>query len=1508
MVNLLPERFRRGGSESRIARDVERERKKNSRYRESGPYLDMRGDVFVERDVAALEVARRSIVTDAEWDKMPEDKKAAVYRKIANRLTYFEKYKDNADYRAMMVGLGSSGYQPTEAIAGANALERMRTLPDKKKRAYEGYFLKRDVRTAQPLPRVPPRPRPEPPRPRPEPIPQRNQSLVIIKYFDRNGNGARDPGEPGIGEVTFTIINTSTNETWTFATNEHGEIILSDIPVGTYRVIETVTQEYPVIINITSDFLVVREAMNQVLVRVLRNDTTVVEFGNAKKQFKTPGEIGGESRYGPGEPLGRGAWTSGRMEGRHVSAGEGDAAKAMMPAVRQAIMWGRKQLGIAARQRQDAYIRQHRDELRTMRNEYNNLRNAYRRGWRIMNRIVGRMERSSENFGAASARVGGGRVFGGRRRNAANDLLDAFGPLAATSNLRDVQQYMRDIQERMRDIEYNFRKKLAATDLYEELERFLKPQAGRFAHEAALRYNLMWRNEPYKTFDATPPGGPERSNEIIAFIQKDLEAEASKLSDFWTRAARSTLRRMGGSMALGMRALSMQSMRIGDWWHLITSNVFEFIKGPWILGSLLVIVQYLAITAWAGEYVPGILAAPYLIFAPIIAAVLLFVINYANSTYPMEWVEHLISGALMGLTLVLLFAGLGIDPLSSIWLFWGLFFGLFLIAAFSFYPQGRFSAIVPIAIIVLIFGYASLGPYSGQVREVRDQTVLPLKMVWTQLKGTGEYVWLLATNPTEWYARQQMQNVRSESPLDQPKGVEITDIQLSPPTVPANQDFFVYLVIENKGEQTAKSIKVSAGCENSEYCTLKEVPVDYQTELKSGQGDRLQYKFTALGRKSTGRSAEGVFAKPIVNVSYIYSTNSSLSVELATRSEIERRQLSSEGGKENRYFYPQVAYGIAQPAQLSLNVGPQPLEEGKTATMVAAVLNARTDGTVVLEPTTAISINLPEVVGSGLSCTSAGGVVSCSGGECRMIKEHRIGHSDFSSILPIYCTFTVGSLPDGRPSITSLITGELREYRYDISMEKSIKVTAPIGVIINDECTKEVEDNWDDYQKYQPVITANVKRADFSVSAPDGSTTAIPSLASLTGGEDNAKMLVAAVIWPTSATGGASGEIPSRIVQIAKQEGLDEEGQRIALKVAKAESSFRQCTDGSLSCDDSKIVKSGTNDYGAMQINKNAHPHCFTTISYDPASSDMCTGASYCSGKTVYDVDCNIQAGVRLLKSNREKCGSWEEALGRYNTGSCNANAPYVDRVRGQDVSAYESLISGSPSTGTAQIRQTLGFTDEQGGLMHVSIIDAAQTCGNDIYAADYSDLQDPEKNILCGVKVLAFKMSRNSGLWDSLKNDQSYLAWKSCLALKGMQVVSGGTGAIVVQKAREKIGGDYVWGGESDAEGGFDCSGLAHYAYGAAGSSALEPRTTADNYYDKFKSNGPGLDSTAWRAGDLCFFDWTQNGRIDHVGIFTEFKNGKPQMVDAKSTSAGILEEEININSGFEGCFRVVS
>ena len=84
-----------------------------------------------------------------------------------------------------------------------------------------------------------------------------------------------------------------------------------------------------------------------------------------------------------------------------------------------------------------------------------------------------------------------------------------------------------------------------------------------------------------------------------------------------------------------------------------------------------------------------------------------------------------------------------------------------------------------------------------------------------------------------------------------------------------------------------------------------------------------------------------------------------------------------------------------------------------------------------------------------------------------------------------------------------------------------------------------------------------------------------------------------------------------------------------------------------------------------------------------------------------------------------------------------------------------------------------------------------------------------------------------------------------------------------VVEAAAEQIGWPYVWGGESRAEGGFDCSGLVDYAYAAAG-HPLPGRPTAAVLWQM----GMPITVDSLRPGDLVFLG-APSSEPYHVALY---------------------------------------
>lgn len=94
-----------------------------------------------------------------------------------------------------------------------------------------------------------------------------------------------------------------------------------------------------------------------------------------------------------------------------------------------------------------------------------------------------------------------------------------------------------------------------------------------------------------------------------------------------------------------------------------------------------------------------------------------------------------------------------------------------------------------------------------------------------------------------------------------------------------------------------------------------------------------------------------------------------------------------------------------------------------------------------------------------------------------------------------------------------------------------------------------------------------------------------------------------------------------------------------------------------------------------------------------------------------------------------------------------------------------------------------------------------------------------------------------------------------------------------VISTAKSLIGTPYVWGGESPAEGGFDCSGFTQYCFKQAGYTLN--RISADQ-----ATQGVYVPYANLQPGDLVFYTFT-GGPINHVGIYL----GNGQMIHSPKT-----------------------
>lgn len=105
-----------------------------------------------------------------------------------------------------------------------------------------------------------------------------------------------------------------------------------------------------------------------------------------------------------------------------------------------------------------------------------------------------------------------------------------------------------------------------------------------------------------------------------------------------------------------------------------------------------------------------------------------------------------------------------------------------------------------------------------------------------------------------------------------------------------------------------------------------------------------------------------------------------------------------------------------------------------------------------------------------------------------------------------------------------------------------------------------------------------------------------------------------------------------------------------------------------------------------------------------------------------------------------------------------------------------------------------------------------------------------------------------------------------------------------IVAWAASQIGWPYVWGGESQAEGGFDCSGLVDFAYASAG-YPLPGRPTAQVLWQLSQP----IPRAQLRPGDLVFLQ-TRSGYAYHVAVYA----GHGQVIVASRHGAPVARQPL--------------
>ncbi|WDH75368.1 C40 family peptidase [Exiguobacterium marinum] len=90
-----------------------------------------------------------------------------------------------------------------------------------------------------------------------------------------------------------------------------------------------------------------------------------------------------------------------------------------------------------------------------------------------------------------------------------------------------------------------------------------------------------------------------------------------------------------------------------------------------------------------------------------------------------------------------------------------------------------------------------------------------------------------------------------------------------------------------------------------------------------------------------------------------------------------------------------------------------------------------------------------------------------------------------------------------------------------------------------------------------------------------------------------------------------------------------------------------------------------------------------------------------------------------------------------------------------------------------------------------------------------------------------------------------------------------------LINAAVKHLGTPYTWGSQSPLNGGFDCSGLIHYATNQAGKVGGRTNVSGYWYSGHFKNKRTGI--TSGRRGDIVFFAGTYKSGPSHIGIMLD-------------------------------------
>jgi cell wall-associated NlpC family hydrolase len=233
------------------------------------------------------------------------------------------------------------------------------------------------------------------------------------------------------------------------------------------------------------------------------------------------------------------------------------------------------------------------------------------------------------------------------------------------------------------------------------------------------------------------------------------------------------------------------------------------------------------------------------------------------------------------------------------------------------------------------------------------------------------------------------------------------------------------------------------------------------------------------------------------------------------------------------------------------------------------------------------------------------------------------------------------------------------------------------------------------------------------------------------------------------------------------------------------------------------------------------------------------------------------------------------------------AGGGHAQRAADLAAVAAASRLADDPGAGASELRQVAAGAARRNGARLVSF--AVVRSGSIPRAVDVSVALRVDGSVpVAGRQSREVQARARAGV--------DYAASLPARAFRPVDLHGGQGPLAAVAAAEAQVGWPYVWGGESRAEGGFDCSGLIDYAYAAAG-DPLPGRPTAA---DLWRESRP-VSAGELLPGDLAFVG-TGSGAPHHVGMYV----GGGTVVVAPHTGADVRFEPLAAG-GWDGFGRLV-